>query len=158
MRIDALITIAEAVGGSVAFTHVKAHTKNRDHASVGNRIADRTANRARTSRLVGTPRRLKQMPIDECERRCAAFDCRAGAAMIDDPRRTSMASMRTEAMRLLQTMPSHCDTQGRFACVGTVALGVVIRKLGTQRQQVMFLHVATNSVQWIVVKRPPPEK
>lgn len=130
-----------AAGGSASFAHVAAHTADMDIHSVGNRLADYQANRARTRPDRSCPLDLRQIPLTSCESHLHVL-AESGLQIIDDLRRKSASLRREQAMSRWASKPE----QGLFACAGMVDLGVVVLREGSPTLQCTFVHIATNSI------------
>ena len=127
-------------GGHVDLSHVPAHTDHADAHSVGNRLADYQAQLARTRSDRSTPLGLRPLPLASCERHLHLEQ--EGSVVIDDIRRTSLALLKARRLTRWAEKPE----QGRFAGVGTIALGRDVVRDGTEEQQRTLVHVASNSI------------
>jgi exonuclease III len=140
--INHLCSIRERAGGSVTLAHVKAHTTNSDIHSVGNRLADYQANRARVLSQHTQPRGLQPLPLDKCE----PFLClknNHGSVIIDDIRRTSMRELKQQAMERWRNKPWPANS---MACDGMVALSKVVLSTAPSELQSFLVHLSTNSL------------
>lgn len=134
-----LLTIRREAGGDAQLHHVKAHTDGMDIDSVGNRLADYQAERARSKPDRSRPLNLAPLPLSSLE---PHFRCgvEGGLQVIDDIRRTSRLQLRASA---LVKWKSKADQA--FASLGAIDLGRVVLKHGSAAQQRSFVHLATNS-------------
>jgi hypothetical protein len=142
--IDHLCSIRERAGGSVTLSHVKAHTTNSDIHSIGNRLADYQANRARVHAPRTQPCGLQPLPLDKCE----PFLClknNHGSVVINDIRRTSMRDLKQQAMDRWRNKPWPTNS---MACNGMVALGAVVLSTAppAAELQSFLVHLSTNSL------------
>ena len=140
--IDVLANRRQSAGGDMIMSHVRAHTDNNDIHSIGNRIADFQANRARNSLLHSIPRGLEQLPLASCEQYLHIKHA-DGRVVIDDLRRSSRTTTRAQDLEYWSKKNDH---HGTFACDGTIELGRVVLKEGSEAQQKTLVHVATNSM------------
>lgn len=141
--IDRLVTHRQGAGGSLTLSHVRAHTDDDDIHSVGNRIADFQANRARDKHTHHLPIGLKQLPLADCEQHLHVKHLTDGRVVIDDIRRSSRNTTRAQDLTYWSAKKDH---QGTFACDGTIELGRAVLKSGSKAQQCTLVHVATNSI------------
>ena len=138
-----------ANGGSVQFSHVRAHTNNADLVSVGNRLADYQANlcRSKPDRVQST--RLHQLPVELLELHLSVREQGAqGRCVIDDIRRAALKVLKSEALIKWATRPE----QGLLAGESMLALADTVRRLGTPAQQTALMHIATNSIQYHLIE------
>lgn len=142
--INHLCSIREAAGGSVAFSHVKAHTTHSDIDSVGNRLADYQANVARADPGRTQPCGLQPLPVDQCEPHLCLRDS-TGRVIIDDIRRTSMKQLKKQSLEAWRSTPWPTST---MAGAGAIALGKEVLNHGTPQLQVFLIHLATNSIHY----------
>jgi exonuclease III len=148
--IHSLIAKREQAGGSYTIEHVKAHSDNTDVHSVGNRLSDFQANRARLRPDRPRPLSLQELPLDRCEHRmCVWQELGRGPMLIDDPRRAALAQLKAQAQARWEAR-SAIDDQGYIAGPGLRELGRVILPMGWPELDSTFVHVATNSIQFIV--------
>ena len=139
------LRLRQAAGGSVQWAHVRAHTDGTDLHSVGNRLSDLEANRARLQPRQPKPLQLRQLPLQDCERHLRLDDANAsGLQIIDDVRRSALAAIKSRALAHWQSRLG----QGVFAGLGTIELGRVVCTHGSASQQATFVHVATNSIHY----------
>jgi hypothetical protein len=91
-----LLSVRQRAGGSVHWHHVKAHTKNSDIDSVGNRLADWQTARARSRPGEPHPLQLRELPVADCEHYLAVHqELPAGRRLlIDDIRRAAIAALK----------------------------------------------------------------
>ena len=115
------VGMRKSSGGSVQFSHVKAHTDGTDMASVGNRLADFQANRVRIKSDRSYPLSLAQLPVRSCERFLSIChqpqpDSMAAesSVIIDDIRQTSLSQIMKQALIRWSTKPN----QGVFESKG----------------------------------------
>lgn len=156
-----LLSRRRAAGGSIALSHVKAHSDGSDMDSVGNRLADFQANCSRVSTRGSTPLSLLPLPIESCEnhlfvqhRPTAAADAPSARVVIDDPRRVSLSQLQRQALSRWSTRLCSSANQGLFACQGMIDLGRMVMRLGSPDQQAALIHVATNSIHWFLQPDP----
>jgi ribonuclease HI len=141
--IDELFSRPRSVGGDLTISHVRAHTDDDDIHSIGNRIADFQANRARNNPMLTTPIGLQQLPLAECEHHLHVKQLSDSRVVIDDVRRSSRNRTRAQDLAYWSGFRNH---QGTFACDGAIELGRVVLKEGSTAQQKTLVHVATNSI------------
>jgi hypothetical protein len=84
-------------GGSVVFSHVRAHTSNMDEHSVGNRLADDQANLARKHDALSCPPGLQALLLQQCERWLHLTSATNGRVVIDDIRRSARDQLKRQA-------------------------------------------------------------
>jgi hypothetical protein len=150
--ISFLLSRRQAAGGSVTFSHVRAHTTGSDLRSVGNRLADYQANLCRSKPDRSYPLTLQQLPLHLCEHRLHLRDERdSGLQIIDDVRRVSLAQLQQQAMTKWK---AKSWPQGYFASPGAVELGRICMRHAPPTLQSIFLHVATNSIHFHWVESP----
>ena len=137
------LEIRHGAGGTVTLSHVSAHSKGADRHSVGNRIADYQANRARAHPDRSYPLSLIELPINECEQYMHVTTVH-NKTMINDPRRSAMSILRSAAMD--RWTDHYADTQGRLAGVSVVESSRVVMQHGSFTQQSTFVHIATNTI------------
>jgi len=164
--ISNLLRLRRAAGGEVQLSHVKAHSTDSDIHSVGNRLSDFHANRARLHAERSQPLSLQELPLHECERHMhimmpapAASD--GGAAplqLIDDVRRAALARCKSLALTHWHSraVVDVDDGQGVLAGAGMMHLGRVVMRHGSAEQQCALVLVATNSTHfyWLPAARP----
>ena len=146
-----LLSRRKSAGGSVTWTHVRAHTNNTDIHSVGNRLADYQANLSRSRPDRSWPLGLVELPVSSFEYHLQVQN-RDGQPLIDDLRRTALSQLREQAMVKWSNKPE----QGRFACSGLVELGRITLQFGTPLHQSTLVHVATNSIHYFWKEDAPP--
>jgi hypothetical protein len=154
--ISHLHRIRRAAGGSVQYSHVKAHSTDSDIHSVGNRLSDFHANRARLHPERCQPLSLQELPLHECELHMRIMvpagdaDARSPALqLIDDVRRTALSHCKSIASAHWQQRSAVAgvdEGQGVLAGAAMVDLGRVVMRHGSSQQQCTLVHVATNSV------------
>jgi ribonuclease HI len=148
--IHSLLARRARAGGPCSIEHVKAHTQNTDVHSVGNRLADFQANRARKRPGEPCPLSLQELPLHECEHRMSAWQqLGAGPMLIDDIRRSAMAQLKAQALTRWEQQAAVAD-QGFIACAGLLQLGRAVLRSGSPELQATFVHVATNSVHFYI--------
>jgi hypothetical protein len=140
-----LIQRRRAAGGSIALSHVRAHTTGMDEDSVGNRLADYQANLARLSTNRSYPQGMKPLPLAHCENWLHLVSSVTGRVVIDDIRRSARNQMQQEATVkwLRYSLP-----QGLLAGKGTADAGRIVLKHGSSEQQAAFVLVASNSIEY----------
>jgi len=152
-----LMTLRQSAGGSFEMTHVKAHTRSCNVDSVGNRLADFQANRARQHPDQPRPLRLGQLPLQDCEPhlsvwrpldRSAEDPSTPRLMLIDDVRRTARVQVRSDALRRCSSR-NGVDEQGFIIGHGCIDLGRVVLCHGSSEVQSCLVHVATNSIHFI---------
>ena len=134
-----------AAGGDVTFHHVKAHTDGTDIHSVGNRLADYQANRARTNPDAARPITLAQLPLDRCEHFMRMVSSDTEQQVIDDVRRVSQLQLRSAALARWCRSDSELHF---YAGQSLLDLGRMVLRHGSPSQQSTFVHVLTNSIHW----------
>jgi hypothetical protein len=148
-----LLSVRQKAGGSVLWHDVKAHTKNSDIDSVGNRLADWQATRARSRPGEPQPLQLRELPVADCEHYLAVHhELPAGRRrlLIDDIRRAAVAVLKAAA---LIKWSSRRDPSSRVMCDGALAdsalldLCKVVLAIGSTEQQNALVRIATNSLQ-----------
>jgi len=150
-----LIAVRERAGGTVYWHHVKAHSQNSDIDSVGNRLTDWQANRARAHPRVPQPVHLRELPLSECEHFLTVWQrsgTRRQQQLFDDPRRCALAHLRTTAATkwsLRQDSAQHVVHDGTLFGSGMLDLSRVVLASGSPTQQATLLHIATNSIQCV---------
>ena len=148
--IHRLIQVRTSAGAVTLLSHVRAHTRNMDAHSVGNRLADYQANLSRTQPVrCQQPRSLLPLPLESCERHLL-IRARDGTQVIDDIRRTSTAQQRAASLERWWT---YGHQAGYFACQGMLDLGAAVmsataKPCSTPLQQATLVHVGTNSIQF----------
>ena len=135
-----LLQRKRAAGGAVTLQHVKAHSRDTDIHSVGNRIADFHANRVRVKPDLATPSALRALPLDACERHMRVEDEKA-RMIIDDLRRAALVAAKQRALAHWGKLP---ELQRYFAHSATLHAGALVLKFGSAEQQRTLVHVATN--------------
>lgn len=112
-----LVQRRQGRGGSVEFSHVRAHSDETDKHSVGNRLADYQATIARRRPERTSPFGLRQLPVDHLEQHMHAVDKtnpRHDCVIIDDPRSSAARDrMRLKAFDGWRSKPVD-DPQRRF--------------------------------------------
>jgi len=146
--INHLLRIRNVAGGSVAWHHVRAHTAQADLHSVGNRLSDYQANRARLRPDVSKPLGLRELPLHDCEPHLHMRDERTGLQLIDDIRRSALTQLQASALNKWQ---SRIDDRSQFAGDAVMQLGRTVLRLCSAEQQRAFLHLATNSIHYHLV-------
>ena len=97
--IHRLLSVRSSAQGRVTLSHVKAHTAGADAHSVGNRLSDFQANRARLRPDRPQPLCLRELPIADCENHLTVTDTHSsGLMLIDDIRRAALARLQSQAM------------------------------------------------------------
>jgi hypothetical protein len=147
-----LITRRQAAGGSISFSHVRAHTAGSDLRCVGNRLADHQANLCRSKPDRSYLLTFQRLPLHLCEHRLHLRDERgSGLQMLDDVRRVSLSQLQQQAMAKWKGKPW---PQGYCASSGVVELGRICMRYAPSTFQSTFLHVATNSIHFHWVESP----
>jgi ribonuclease HI len=150
--ISSLIARRQAAGGSISFSHVRAHTAGSDLRSVGNRLTDHQANLCRSKPERSYPLTLQQLPLHLCEHRLHLRDERgSGLQIIDDVRRVSLSQLQQQALAKWKGKPW---PQNYCASPGVVELGRICMRYAPSTIQSTFLHVATNSIHFHWVESP----
>ena len=112
-----LVQRRQGRGGSIEFSHVRAHSDETDKHSVGNRLADYQATIARRRPERTSPFGLRQLPVDHLEQHMHAVDKtnpRHDCVIIDDPRSSAARDrMRLKAFDGWRSKPVD-DPQRRF--------------------------------------------
>jgi hypothetical protein len=134
-------------GGVITFSHVRAHTDEMDQHSVGNRMADCQANRARLHPGRAQPLNLRELPLEHLEAHLHMKDPQS-LVIIDDIRRTGRNQLKSMAFARWQAKLEKGDQSGQFAHVGTMDMGRTVLKSGSHDEQQTFVHVATNSIHY----------
>jgi hypothetical protein len=145
-----LLAVRHTAGGTATFSHVSAHSTDMDIHSVGNRLADFQANRARQRPDHPSPSDLRELPVTDCEQ-YAVFTDEQSLPLIDDIRRATLA--RIKALELAR-WSANVPGQGELACAGTIELGRVALRHGSALHQITLVHVATNSIQYHWLPQP----
>jgi exonuclease III len=152
-----LLAARERAGGAWFIEHVKAHTQNTDVHSVGNRLSDFQANRARLRLDRPRPISLVELPLDKCEHRmCAWQQLGAGPMLIDDIRRSAMAQLKSQALAHWESK-SALEAQGYIAGAGVLELSRAVLRSGSPALQAAFVHVATNSAHFLLHAARPSD-
>jgi ribonuclease HI len=125
-------------------SHVKAHTADMDIHSVGNRLTDYQANLARAKPDKPTPLCLRELPLRECEHHMFMLD-ELGVLLSDDIRRSALARLKSSS--LLKCV-SRTDARGYLAGSAVLDLGQAVLRHGSSSQQLVLVHVATNSIEY----------
>ena len=149
-----LLSVRSSAQGSVTLSHVKAHTTDMytDAHSVGNRLSDFQANRARLRPDRPQPLCLRELPIADCENHLTVTDTHgSGLMLIDDIRRAALARLRSQAMSHWCARPGD---QGELAGEGMTHLGRVTLRHGSLQHQSTLIHVATNSIEFLWLEEP----
>ena len=142
-----LLAVRSSAQGSVTLSHVKAHTAGADAHSVGNRLSDFQANRARQRPDRPQPLCLRELPVAECENHLTATDSHgSGLMLIDDIRRAALARLQSLAMT---HWTAKIGGQGELAGEAMTHLGRDALRHGSAQQQSTLVHVATNSVEFL---------
>ena len=89
----------QEAGGRVTLSHVSAHTDNDDPHSVGNRLADFEANRARARPSHPSPLNVRPLPIEQCEPYMYIKSLDSGMVIIND--------IRSSALQLIKSRVYH---------------------------------------------------
>ena len=133
-----------AAGGSISWSHVRAHTAGRDIHSVGNRLSDYQANLARRTPAQPKPLTLRELPLMQCERHLTIVDRRTTQLqLIDDVRRTALSQLKQAALLSWQDRRNGREL---FAGAAVLDLGRAVVSRGSAEQQHTLVHVATNSI------------
>jgi len=152
-----LLAVRERAGGAVHWHHVKAHTQGADLDSVGNRLTDWQANRARVQPKVPQPLQLRELPLGACEPFLTVYqqpntvrECQ----LIDDPRRCALAYLKATALSTWcarREAPEKVTQDGTLAGADMLDLSRIVLAAGSPAQQATLIHVATNSIQcaWV---------
>ena len=152
-----LLAVRERAGGAVHWHHVKAHTQGADIDSVGNRLTDWQANRARVQPKVPQPLQLRELPLGACEPFLTVYqqpntvrECQ----LIDDPRRCALAYLKATALSTWcarREAPEKVTQDGTLAGADMLDLSRIVLAAGSPAQQATLIHVATNSIQcaWV---------
>ena len=133
-----------AGGGSASWHHVKAHSRETDIHSVGNRLSDYQAELSRAGPDRSKPLTLCELPLSQCEHHLSITDTRSGLLMIDDARRTALTQLQASALTKWQNKR---DGREYFAGSAVCELGRTVLRCGSPDQQLIIVHVATNSIQ-----------
>jgi hypothetical protein len=142
-----LLSVRSSAQGSVALSHVKAHTSGTDAHSVGNRLSDFQANRSRLRPDRPQPLCLRELPIADCENHLTVTDTHgSGLMLIDDIRRAALARLQVLSM---SHWCAKLGGQGELAGEGMVHLGHEALRHGKSHHQTTLVHVATNSVEFL---------
>ena len=142
-----LLAVRSSAQGSVTLSHVKAHTAGVDAHSVGNRLSDFQANRARQRPDRPQPLCLRELPIAECENHLTATDTHgSGLMLIDDIRRAALARLQSLAMT---HWTAKISGQGELAGEAMTHLGRDALRHGSALHQTTLVHVATNSIEFL---------
>jgi hypothetical protein len=150
--ISHLLQVRSAAQGATHLEHVRAHTTGTDIHSVGNRLTDYRANLARVRADKPTPGNLHELPLALCEPHLHLLDSAGtGLQIIDDIRRSALASLRRAAMRKWQAQLNAGD-RGYLASLGCLDAGRDVLRHGSPSQQCTFLHVVTNSIHFHFVR------
>jgi hypothetical protein len=152
------LELRREAGGAATLHHVKAHTQDTDVHSVGNRLSDLQANRARQRPDHPRPLALKEFPLDECELHLSMWEAAgAGPMLIDDIRRAAVAQLKSVAMTRWSAL---AECRGFLAGPGMLDLGAAVLKHGPPASQAAFVHVATNSIEyhWPAAPKSPLQR
>ena len=141
----------QEAGGRVSLSHVSAHTDNDDPHSVGNRLADFEANRARARPSHPSPLNVRPLPIEQCEPYMYIKSLDSGMAIINDIRSSALQLTKS---RVYHKWKSKSKGREQFACDGMIELGRVTLKHGSHQQQQTFVHVASNTIHYHRVTDP----
>jgi ribonuclease HI len=141
---------ADCTDTAVQFLHVRAHTDGGDADSVGNRLADFQAERARLKPDVSAPLSLRPLAVEEWEphlhirRQDPSGNPLPDGLVIDDPRRTALRQLQAQALAKWHGQVG----AARDVCAtrGMIDLGRVAMRLGSAEHQATLVHVATDSV------------
>jgi exonuclease III/ribonuclease HI len=150
--ISRLLRARAAAGGSLTLTHVKAHSADTDIDSVGNRLSDFHANGVRTGLRAAAPSSLQELPLAHCEPFLTLSHEQVrpgGLQIIDDVRLVAKLQRRQSTLARWEgkRSPVVVDGVGDLAGPPMVALGREVLRHGSPKQQVTFVHAATNSIQ-----------
>ena len=136
-----------SAGGSVHWHHVRAHTNNDDIHSVGNRLADFVANKARLKPDRQQPLSLRELPLPQCEMHLrVVLGGGAGLQLIDDARSAATLHMQHSALEHWQQKK---DNTRFFASQAISHLGRVVLKHGSAELQASFVLLATHSLHYM---------
>jgi hypothetical protein len=146
-----LLRVREQAGGALTLQHVKAHTRNTDIDSVGNRLCDMQANRARSKPLHPRPLCLRELPLLQCEHhlsmsRLPPEGGPASLMIIDDIRRTALSQLKAAALARHAAHASKPESTSYLVGGGSLELGSIVLRHGSASLQSAFVHVATNSI------------
>ena len=114
-----------------------------DEDSVGNRLADYQANRARLSADRSYPLGIQPLPLSQCERWLHLMSLSTGRVVIDDIRRSARNQLKQQATVSWLNYP---PPQGLLAGRGTADAGRIVLEHGSVEQQATFVLVASNSI------------
>ena len=158
-----LIDTRRKAGGDVHWHHVKAHSQHADIDSVGNRLTDWQANRARAYPDRPQPAHLLQLPLGECEHYLSVQQhptmghAAVTLQLIDDVRCAALARLKANALMKWSNRrdpPDNVMHDGAIACAALLDLSKVVMAAGSPSQQATLIHVATNSIHCIGTKAP----
>ena len=143
-----LLAVRASAQGSVTLSHVKAHTSGTDAHSVGNRLSDFQANRARLRPARPQPLSLRELPLADCENHLTVTESKphgSGLMLIDDIRRAALARLQSRAMT---HWTAKVGGQGELAGEAMTHLGREALRHGSAHHQTTLVHVATNSIEF----------
>src|SRR5680860_710316 len=145
-----LLSVREQAGSSLTLQHVKAHTHNTDMHSVGNRLSDFQANRARLKPLQPKPLCLRELLLQQCEHYVSMWrpSPEAGTPLmiIDDIRRAAMSQLQAAALSRHAKDAAKPESTSYLIGDGSLELGGIVLSHGSASLQRAFVHVATNSI------------
>jgi len=154
-----LLSVRERAGSTLTLQHVKAHTRHTDMHSVGNRLSDFQANRARLKPLQPQPLCLLELPLQQCEHYVSMWrpSPEAGPPLmiIDDIRRAAMSQLKAAALTRHSRVAEKPESTSYIIGAGSLELGSIVLSHGSPSLQHAHVHVATNSIHhlWVPTGR-----
>ena len=150
--ISSMLLRRQQHGSTTQLSHIEAHTTNTDRHSIGNRMADYQANRARLTPDRSYPRGLSLLPLAHLEPHMSinrpttnVLDgalVHTSTPIIDDIRHTALSDSHQLAMSKWQQSPQ----QGLLASAGVRDLSLAVMQTGGHQLQSSLLHLVTNTI------------